>query len=91
MTAWSIDTDEHDYRAPADHIVSPVRVIKKGDPKMVKDDKPQKQVKVKVSDKWSVAHDGKRYVQGDTLTVPEDVADEWERSGWVERATTKSG
>jgi hypothetical protein len=44
-----------------------------------------KQIKIRVSDRWSVAHDGKRYVQGDTLTVPEATAKEWEQSGWVER------
>jgi hypothetical protein len=44
-------------------------------------------VKVKVSDRWTVAHDGKRYTEGDPLTVPEDVAAEWERSRWVERVT----
>lgn len=48
-----------------------------------------KTVKVKVSGRFSVAHEGKRYTEGDTATVPEDVAKEWERAGWVERVTTK--
>jgi len=51
---------------------------------------PEKKVKVKVIDRWSVVHDGKRYVKGDELTVPEDVAQEWERNGYVERVTGKS-
>jgi hypothetical protein len=44
-----------------------------------------KQVKVRVSDRWRVVHDGKPYVKGDVVTVPEHVAKEWESSGWVER------
>jgi hypothetical protein len=48
-----------------------------------------KQVKVKVIDRWSVVHDDKRYVKGQTVTVPEAVAAEWERSRWVERVTGK--
>ena len=47
----------------------------------------EKQIKVRVSDRWRVVHDGKAYTKGDTLTVPENVAQEWERSGWVERVT----
>jgi hypothetical protein len=46
---------------------------------------PEKTVKVRVSDRWSVVHDGKRYVLDDELSVPENVAQEWERSRWVER------
>ncbi|OBK12594.1 hypothetical protein A5636_11295 [Mycobacterium asiaticum] len=49
-----------------------------------------KQIKVRVSDRWRVVHDGKPYIKGDTLTVPENVAQEWERSGWVERVTSKA-
>jgi hypothetical protein len=52
-------------------------------------DMTDKTVKVKVSGRFSVAHEGKRYTEGDTATVPEDVAKEWERAGWVERVTTK--
>ncbi len=49
----------------------------------------EKQIKVRVSDRWRVVHDGKPYVKGDTLTVPENVAQVWERSRWVERVTSK--
>jgi hypothetical protein len=45
----------------------------------------EKTVKVKVTDRFSVAHDGKRYTKGDTVSAPENVADEWERNRWVER------
>ena len=31
-----------------------------------------------------------RLIKGDMLTVPENVAQEWERSGYVERITGKS-
>ncbi|WP_156660959.1 hypothetical protein [Mycobacterium sp. 852002-51163_SCH5372311] len=48
-----------------------------------------KQVKVKVIDRWRVVHDDKPYVKGQTVTVPESVAAEWERSGYVERVTGK--
>ena len=48
-----------------------------------------KQVKVRVSDRWRVVHDDKAYVKGETVTVPESVAQEWERSGYVERITGK--
>jgi hypothetical protein len=48
-----------------------------------------KPVKVKVIDRWRVVHpdDGTAHVKGDTFTVPEHVAEEWERSRWVERVT----
>ena len=48
-----------------------------------------KQVKVRVIDRWRVVHpvDGTAHIKGDTLTVPEATAQEWERSGWVERVT----
>jgi hypothetical protein len=51
---------------------------------------PEKTVKVKVSDRWRVVHDGKPYVKGDMLSVPENVAQEWEQSGYVERVSDKS-
>jgi hypothetical protein len=51
---------------------------------------PEKQVKVRVSDRWRVVHYGESYVKGDELTVPENVAQEWERSGYVERVTGNS-
>jgi hypothetical protein len=50
---------------------------------------PEKPVRVRVSDRWRVVHDGKPYHTGDTLSVPENVAQEWERSGYVERVTGK--
>ncbi len=54
-------------------------------------DMTDKTVKVKVIDRWRVVHDGKVGVKGDTLTVPEATAQEWERSsGYVERVTGKS-
>jgi hypothetical protein len=48
-------------------------------------------VKVKVIDRWRVVHpvDGTSHVKGDTLTVPQHVAEEWERCHWVERVTAK--
>ncbi len=56
---------------------------------MVLENSADKPVKVKVCDVWSVAHDGKRYVNGDTLSVPEHIADEWERNRWVKRVVPK--
>jgi hypothetical protein len=50
---------------------------------------PEKTVKVRVSDRWRFVHDGESYVKGDELTVPESVAQEWERSRWVERVTAQ--
>jgi len=54
------------------------RVIKRGKaPTVIVDEPaPEKLVKVKVVDRWSVVHDDQRYVKGDTLTVPESVAQE---------------
>jgi hypothetical protein len=49
----------------------------------------EKQVKVKVVDRWRVVHDGKPYVKGETVSVP-DVALEWESRGYVERVSSKS-
>jgi hypothetical protein len=49
-----------------------------------------KQVKVKVIDRRRVVHDDKSHVKDDVLVVPETVAQEWERSGYVERVTGKS-
>ena len=51
---------------------------------------PAKTIKVRVSDRWSVVHDDKRYVLDDELSVPEHVADEWERNRWVERVSSKT-
>jgi hypothetical protein len=52
---------------------------------ILKNTMSEKQIKVRVSDRWRVVHDGKPYVKGDTLTVSEGVAQEWEESRWVER------
>jgi hypothetical protein len=67
-----------------------VSVIKKAPASMIlqEDSVPEKKVKVKVVDRWSVVHDGQRYTKGDELTVSEDVAQEWERSRWVERVSS---
>jgi hypothetical protein len=43
----------------------------------------EKTVRIKVIDRWRVVHDGKPYVKGDTLTVPESLAKEWEEAGYV--------
>ena len=49
-----------------------------------------KQVKVKVIDRWRGVHEDKPYIKDDVLVVPEHVAQEWERSGYVERVTSKT-
>jgi hypothetical protein len=66
-----------------------VRVIKRAPADMILEEQsmPEKQIKVRVSDRWRVVHDDKAYVKGETLTVPESVAQEWERSGYVERVS----
>jgi len=48
---------------------------------------PEKTVKVRVTAPFRVVHEGNPHTDGDTLTVPDNVAQEWERSGWVERVT----
>lgn len=68
------------------------RVIKKSPANFVTEEQvtPKKAVTVKVIDRWSVVDDdGKRHVEGDELSVPEHVADEWLRSGWVEKVSAK--
>jgi hypothetical protein len=69
-----------------------VRVIKRGQPNMILQEQsvPEKQIKVRVIDRWRVVHDDKPYVKDDVLVVPEDVGQEWERSGYVERVTGKT-
>lgn len=68
-----------------------VAVIKKAPASIVLESQltPAKTVKVKVVGRWSVVHDDKRHVEGDELTVPESTADEWLRSGWVEKVSAK--
>ena len=75
----------------ADQLMA-ARVIKRAPTNVILEEQlmREKKVKVKVIDRWSVVHDGKRHVKGDELTVPEDVADEWERNHWVERVSSKS-
>jgi hypothetical protein len=51
-------------------------------------EKTVKTVKVKVLAPWRVCHDGEAFTDGDTLTVPESVAKEWEEAGWVKPVTT---
>jgi hypothetical protein len=51
--------------------------------------KPEKSAKVRVLAPYRVVHNGTAHVKG-TLTVPENVAQEWERSGYVECVTGKS-
>jgi len=41
-----------------------------------------------VIDRWRAVHDGRPYVKGETVTVPESVAAEWERAHWVERVSS---
>ena len=48
----------------------------------------EKTIKVKVQAPFRVVHEGNAFTDGDTLTVPENVAQEWERSRWVERVTS---
>jgi hypothetical protein len=57
---------------------------------ITEDNMSEKTVKVKVIDRWRVGHDDKAHHKGDTLTVPEKIAQEWEHSGYVERVTGKS-
>lgn len=50
---------------------------------------PEKTVKVRVKPPFRVVHEGKPHTDGDVLTVNEDVAGQWVRSGFVERVTGK--
>jgi hypothetical protein len=47
---------------------------------------------LRVIDRWRVVDpaDGTGHVKDDVLVVPERVAQEWERCGYVERVTGKS-
>jgi hypothetical protein len=69
------------------------RVIKKSPANFITEEQvtPKKTVTVKVIDRWSIVDDdGKRHVEGDELSVPEHLAEEWERNRWVERVSSKS-
>jgi hypothetical protein len=46
-----------------------------------------KPTKVRVLEPFRVVHDATEYFGGDAVTVPEHIAQEWERSHWVERVT----
>jgi hypothetical protein len=50
---------------------------------------PEHKVKVRVIDKYRVVDpfDAKGYIKGETLTVAEDVAEDWVRNGYVERVS----
>jgi hypothetical protein len=50
---------------------------------------PEKSVRVKVRSPYRVVHEGDPYTEGDTLTVWEATAQQWEQYGWVERAAGK--
>lgn len=52
---------------------------------------PQKSVKVKVNSPFRVLHPDthEAHTDGDEITVPQHVADEWLKSRWVELVTTK--
>lgn len=53
-------------------------------------EKTEKAVSVKVQAPFRVVHEGNAFTHGDTLTVPESIGAEWERSRWIERVTGKS-
>jgi hypothetical protein len=46
-----------------------------------------KTVKVEVQAPFRVVHEASAYHEGDTLSVPEHIAAEWERNRWVERVS----
>jgi hypothetical protein len=50
---------------------------------------PETTVKVKVKAPFRVVHEGKPYTDGDEVVVPEKLADEWSRSKFVARVTSK--
>lgn len=52
------------------------------------DSENEKQVQVRVIDKYRVVDDnGRGYTKGDTAEVPEVLAEVWIRNRWVERVT----
>ena len=46
-------------------------------------------VKVRVLGKHRVLHEGKPYVRGDEVSVPEATAAKWERSRWIDQVAGK--
>jgi hypothetical protein len=58
---------------------------------MILEDKmPEKQIKVKVLAPYRVCHEGEAFTDGDTVSVPEKRAQEWEDAGWVKPVTSTS-
>jgi hypothetical protein len=49
-----------------------------------------KTVRVKMKAPFRVVHEGEPHSDGDQFEVPEDVAAQWERSGFVERVSASS-
>lgn len=45
--------------------------------------------RVKVSPPFQVNHDGKTYGPGETVAVPDELAERWITAGWVEEAPTR--
>lgn len=52
-------------------------------------EKSMKPTKVRVTGPWQVQHDGNLYYEDQEATVPEHVAEAWERARWVERVSPK--
>jgi hypothetical protein len=50
---------------------------------------PEKTVKVRVKAPYRVVHEGDPHSNGDELSVPEEVAQHWLGSGFVERVISK--
>lgn len=46
---------------------------------------PSASAKVKVVAPYRITHEGKRYSDGDVLTVPSETADTWLKAGWAEK------
>jgi hypothetical protein len=49
-----------------------------------------KKVTVRVLGNYRVVDGDKGYAGGEQVSVPEHVAQRWERRGWVERVTSSS-
>ena len=57
---------------------------------MITDDNENTSVKVRVSGPWQVQHEGNLFYEGQEATVPQHVAQLWERSRLVERVAKKA-
>jgi hypothetical protein len=75
------DYDEYDPLMP----MEPVALTAKENKSM-----SMKPVKVKVIEPFRVLHPDthEAHTDGDVITVPEHLADEWAKSGWVKPVTT---